>query len=77
MLTYCCVCIVVGAVPGHKSSLAFGLIGPGEGVPVVVMLGRVSLAPSPVSSATVMTVVALSFIRMKVTNYLPWFILSA
>ncbi|EJF59850.1 inosine guanosine and [Dichomitus squalens] len=27
-------------VPGHKSSLAFGLIGPGEGVPVVAMLGR-------------------------------------
>ncbi|RPD60623.1 inosine guanosine and [Lentinus tigrinus ALCF2SS1-7] len=27
-------------VPGHKSALAFGLIGPGEGVPVVVMLGR-------------------------------------
>ena len=33
---------VVLEVPGHKSSLAFGLIGPGEGVPVVVMLGRVS-----------------------------------
>ncbi|KAI0634531.1 hypothetical protein C8Q77DRAFT_1194637 [Trametes polyzona] len=27
-------------VPGHKSSLAFGLIGPGQGVPVVAMLGR-------------------------------------
>ncbi|KAH9903197.1 hypothetical protein C8Q73DRAFT_673654 [Cubamyces lactineus] len=27
-------------VPGHKSSLAFGLIGPGEGTPVVAMLGR-------------------------------------
>ncbi|KAH9934476.1 uncharacterized protein BXZ73DRAFT_45863 [Epithele typhae] len=27
-------------VPGHKSALAFGLIGPGSGVPVVVMLGR-------------------------------------
>lgn len=27
-------------VPGHKSSLAFGLIGPGAGTPVVVMLGR-------------------------------------
>ncbi|PIL28920.1 hypothetical protein GSI_08967 [Ganoderma sinense ZZ0214-1] len=27
-------------VPGHKSSLAFGLVGPGEGVPVVAMLGR-------------------------------------
>ncbi|KAI0372565.1 hypothetical protein BV20DRAFT_964173 [Pilatotrama ljubarskyi] len=27
-------------VPGHKSMLAFGLIGPGEGVPVVAMLGR-------------------------------------
>ncbi|KAI0761369.1 hypothetical protein BD413DRAFT_486037 [Trametes elegans] len=27
-------------VPGHRSSLAFGLIGPGEGVPVVAMLGR-------------------------------------
>lgn len=28
-------------VPGHKSSLAFGVMGPGEGVPVVAMLGRV------------------------------------
>ncbi|KAF7301245.1 Purine nucleoside phosphorylase [Mycena indigotica] len=27
-------------VPGHKSSLAFGLMGSGEGVPVVAMLGR-------------------------------------
>ncbi|TFY69602.1 hypothetical protein EVG20_g3092 [Dentipellis fragilis] len=27
-------------VPGHKSILAFGLIGEGEGVPVVAMLGR-------------------------------------
>ncbi|KAJ7718496.1 nucleoside phosphorylase domain-containing protein [Mycena maculata] len=27
-------------VPGHKSSLAFGLMGPGDGVPVVAMLGR-------------------------------------
>lgn len=30
-------------VEGHKSSLAFGLIGEGEGVPVVAMLGRVRL----------------------------------
>lgn len=29
------------AVPGHKSALAFGLLGSGEGVPVVAMLGRV------------------------------------
>ncbi|KAK0205191.1 inosine guanosine and xanthosine phosphorylase family protein [Desarmillaria ectypa] len=28
------------SVPGHKSSLAFGIIGSGEGVPVVAMLGR-------------------------------------
>ncbi|KAK0469331.1 nucleoside phosphorylase domain-containing protein [Desarmillaria tabescens] len=28
------------SVPGHKSSLAFGIIGAGEGVPVVAMLGR-------------------------------------
>lgn len=30
-------------VPGHKSQLAFGLMGPpgGESVPVVAMLGRV------------------------------------
>jgi hypothetical protein len=28
-------------VPGHKSTLAFGLLGSGEGVPVVAMLGRV------------------------------------
>ncbi|KAI0783277.1 hypothetical protein C8Q75DRAFT_737045 [Abortiporus biennis] len=27
-------------VLGHKSALAFGLIGPGEGIPVVAMLGR-------------------------------------
>ncbi|KAG6855545.1 hypothetical protein H0H87_001305 [Tephrocybe sp. NHM501043] len=27
-------------VPGHKSSLAFGLLGSGEGVPAVAMLGR-------------------------------------
>ncbi|KAI0078099.1 hypothetical protein K474DRAFT_1594786 [Panus rudis PR-1116 ss-1] len=27
-------------VAGHKSSLAFGLLGPGEGIPVVAMLGR-------------------------------------
>lgn len=29
-------------VPGHKSELAFGFVGEGEGVPVVAMLGRVS-----------------------------------
>lgn len=28
------------SVPGHKSALAFGLLGSGEGVPVVAMLGR-------------------------------------
>lgn len=28
-------------VPGHKSSLAFGLMGSGGGVPVIAMLGRV------------------------------------
>ncbi|KAI0816918.1 hypothetical protein BC628DRAFT_1334015 [Trametes gibbosa] len=27
-------------VPGHQSTLAFGFVGPGEGVPVVAMLGR-------------------------------------
>ncbi|KAI0672098.1 hypothetical protein C8Q78DRAFT_1025270 [Trametes maxima] len=27
-------------VPGHKGALAFGLTGPGDGVPVVAMLGR-------------------------------------
>jgi len=27
-------------VPGHKSTLAFGLLGSGQGVPVVAMLGR-------------------------------------
>lgn len=31
-------------VAGHKSSLAFGLIGEGKGVPVVAMLGRVRLS---------------------------------
>lgn len=29
-------------VSGHLSALAFGLLGAGEGVPVVAMLGRVS-----------------------------------
>jgi len=28
------------AVPGHKSALAFGFLGSGDGVPVVAMLGR-------------------------------------
>ncbi|KAF9030327.1 hypothetical protein BDZ89DRAFT_1013816 [Hymenopellis radicata] len=28
------------SVPGHKSSLAFGIMGSGEGTPVVAMLGR-------------------------------------
>lgn len=28
-------------VQGHRSALAFGLVGEGEGVPVVAMLGRV------------------------------------
>ncbi|KAG6805541.1 hypothetical protein H0H93_004588 [Arthromyces matolae] len=28
-------------VPGHKSALAFGLLGSGEGVPAVAMLGRI------------------------------------
>jgi hypothetical protein len=30
-------------VAGHKSILAFGLMGGGEGVPVVAMLGRVRI----------------------------------
>jgi purine-nucleoside phosphorylase len=30
-------------VSGHMSALAFGLLGNGEGVPVIAMLGRVSL----------------------------------
>jgi len=30
----------VSTVVGHKSILAFGLMGPGEGIPVVAMLGR-------------------------------------
>lgn len=28
-------------MPGHKSALACGLLGSGDGVPVVAMLGRV------------------------------------
>lgn len=37
-------------VLGHKSELAFGFVGEGEGVPVVAMLGRVShLKQSPQS----------------------------
>jgi len=35
---------VESTVPGHKSTLAFGLMGSGAGVPVVAMLGR--LVPS-------------------------------
>ncbi|KAJ3862537.1 nucleoside phosphorylase domain-containing protein [Lentinula novae-zelandiae] len=31
---------VQSTVPGHKSSLAFGLMGSGVGVPVIAMLGR-------------------------------------
>ncbi|KAJ3876066.1 nucleoside phosphorylase domain-containing protein [Lentinula edodes] len=31
---------VQSTVPGHKSSLAFGLMGSGAGVPVIAMLGR-------------------------------------
>jgi len=31
---------VESTVPGHKSTLAFGLMGSGAGVPVVAMLGR-------------------------------------
>ncbi|KAJ3900651.1 nucleoside phosphorylase domain-containing protein [Lentinula edodes] len=31
---------VHSTVPGHKSSLAFGLMGSGAGVPVIAMLGR-------------------------------------
>jgi hypothetical protein len=34
-------------VAGHQSALAFGLIGDGDGIPVVVMLGRVSLSDIP------------------------------
>ena len=30
-------------VPGHKSILAFGFIGSGDGIPAVAMLGRVSI----------------------------------
>lgn len=33
--------ILGGSVDGHKSILAFGLMGSGDGVPVVAMLGRV------------------------------------
>ncbi|KAF5351391.1 hypothetical protein D9757_012625 [Collybiopsis confluens] len=32
-------------VPGHKSALAFGFMGSGDGVPVVAMLGRDTLCP--------------------------------
>jgi hypothetical protein len=35
------VCVLHLPVEGHKSILAFGLMGTGEGVPVVAMLGRV------------------------------------
>lgn len=31
----------INTVQGHRSALAFGLVGEGEGVPVVAMLGRV------------------------------------
>ena len=39
--------LTCASVPGHKSALAFGLIGPGAGVPAVVMLGRVSRPSVP------------------------------
>lgn len=35
--------VVHGLVAGHKSILAFGLMGAGDGVPVVAMLGRVRI----------------------------------
>ncbi len=35
---------------GHKSLLAFGLIGEGDGVPVVAMLGRVIFAQMDVNN---------------------------
>jgi purine-nucleoside phosphorylase len=43
---WACSCILsekMYVVPGHKSILVFGLLGPGEGTPVVVMLGRVRM----------------------------------
>jgi hypothetical protein len=33
--------IFCSIVPGHESTLAFGLLGGEDGIPVVAMLGRV------------------------------------
>ena len=33
--------LILLLVPGHESTLAFGLLGGEDGIPVVAMLGRV------------------------------------
>lgn len=38
---------VESTVAGHKSAFAFGKLGDGEGIPVVAMLGRVSISCDP------------------------------
>lgn len=63
-------------VEGHKSALAFGLIGEGEGVPVVAMLGRVRFETIWVLWSIADGIGSASFIRMKDTRLLRWFILS-
>lgn len=60
-------------VEGHKSALAFGLIGPGEGIPVVAMLGRVRSICMPCILAKLDLELA-SFIPMKAINCLLLYI---
>lgn len=63
----------IRSVSGHKSMLAFGLIGSGEGVPVVAMLGRVSRYNGfTMPFRTV--VLPASFTRMRGMPCLPLFI---
>ena len=42
-VSYVWIDLCSNVVAGHKNILAFGLMGSGEGVPVVAMLGRVRI----------------------------------
>ncbi|KAI0059935.1 inosine guanosine and xanthosine phosphorylase family protein [Artomyces pyxidatus] len=56
---------VHSTVPGHKSSLAFGLIGEGEGVPVVAMLGRFHPYEGHVLSSVVYPIRLMAHLGVK------------
>ena len=60
------------SVPGHKSALAFGFLGNGEGVPVVAMLGRVRKTTLGYFHSDVHS----SFTLMKGIRCPQWFIRS-